>query len=46
MYSELGSASIKNHQDLVQDGEYVADDAPVPLLAPMPVAEEMGKCPC
>ena len=46
MYSELGSASIENHQDLVQDGEYVADDDPVPFLAPMPVAEEMGKSPC
>ena len=45
MYSELGSASIENCQDPVQDGEYVADDDPAPLLAPMPVVEETGKCP-
>ena len=45
MYSELSSASFENHRDLVQDAEYVADDDPAPLLAPMPVAEETGKRP-
>ena len=44
MYSELGSASFKNRSDIVQDGEYVADDDQAPLLAPMPVADETGKC--